>query len=49
MSPSSTSKVEAFAAWEEQVLSARGVQAGRKALRIRHINGTEVCKERPYI
>jgi hypothetical protein len=24
-----------------------GVQARRKALRIRHINGMEVCKKRP--
>jgi hypothetical protein len=32
--------------WEKQVLSARaGVQAGRKALRIRHINGMEVRKK----
>jgi hypothetical protein len=26
---------------------SRGVQAGRKALRIRHINGMEVRKKRP--
>jgi hypothetical protein len=32
---------------EKQVLSARGVQAGRKALRIRHMNGMEVRKKRP--
>jgi hypothetical protein len=25
----------------------QGVQACRKALRIRHINGMEVCKDRP--
>ena len=32
--------------WEKQVqLSARGVQAGRKALRIRHMNGMEVRKK----
>ena len=34
-------------AWEKQVLSAGGVQAGRKALRIRHKNGMEVRKKRP--
>jgi hypothetical protein len=33
--------------WEKQVLSARGVQARRKALRIRHINGMEVRKKMP--
>ena len=26
---------------------SRGVQAGRKALRIRHVNGMEVRKKRP--
>jgi hypothetical protein len=34
-------------AWEKQVLSARGVQARRKVLRIRHIHGMEVRKKRP--
>ena len=33
--------------WEKQAFSARGVQARRKALRIRHINGMEVRKKRP--
>jgi hypothetical protein len=33
--------------WEQQVLSARGVQAGRNSLRIRHISGMEVRKKRP--
>jgi hypothetical protein len=34
--------------WEKQVLSAsQGVQAGKKALRIRHIIGMEVRKKRP--
>jgi hypothetical protein len=30
------------AAWEKHVLSARGVQAGREALIIHHINAMEV-------
>ena len=35
-------------AWEKQVLSARGFKrVGRKAIRIRHINGMEVRKKRP--
>ena len=33
--------------WGKQALSAKGVQAGRKALGIRLINGMEVCKKRP--
>ena len=33
--------------WEEQVLSARGVQARRKPLKTRHMNGMEVRKKRP--
>jgi hypothetical protein len=37
----------AISAWEKQVLSARGVQAGRNAIRIRHIHGMEVRKKRP--
>ena len=35
-------------AWQKEVLSARRmVQAGGKALRIRHINGMEIRKKRP--
>ena len=34
-------------AWEKQVLSARGFKTGRKALRIRHINGMKVREKRP--
>jgi hypothetical protein len=34
-------------AWEKQALSAGGVQAARKALRTRHMNGVEVRKKRP--
>jgi hypothetical protein len=32
--------------WEKQALSARGVQARRKALRIRYINGMKVREKR---
>jgi hypothetical protein len=35
------------ASWEKQALSARGVQARRKALRIRYVNGMELRKKRP--
>ena len=34
-------------AWEKQVLSARGVQGGGKAVRILHIHGVEVRRKRP--
>ena len=34
-------------AWEKQALSARGVHARRKALRVRRMNGMEVRKKRP--
>jgi hypothetical protein len=27
---------------------SQGVQVGRQALRIRHVNGVEVCKKRPW-
>jgi hypothetical protein len=40
--------VERARTWEKQVLSARGFKrAGRKAIRIRYINGMEVRKKRP--
>ena len=34
-------------AWEKTGPLSQGVQARRKALRIRHINGMEVRKKRP--
>jgi hypothetical protein len=36
----------ALQTWEKQALSARGVQARRKALRMRFINGMGVRKKR---
>jgi hypothetical protein len=33
--------------WEKQVLSARGVQKGRKALRVLHIYSMEMHRQRP--
>jgi hypothetical protein len=40
--------VRFFVPGRNVVVSFRGIKPpGRKALRIRHINGIEVCKKRP--
>jgi hypothetical protein len=43
----SAASVGGSATWEKQGPISWGVQAGRQALRQRHIGGTEVRKKRP--
>jgi hypothetical protein len=45
--PSSTYVAEPLPRLGETGLLSQGVQAGRKALRTRHISGVEVRKKRP--
>jgi hypothetical protein len=42
---SSAKSTAATVTWGKQALSARGAQAGRKALRIRHTNGLGARKK----